>query len=132
MEKCVRCGAETILFVAGVPLCVDCDSDVDKAQLPNRPRKAASEPERKDKPVIEFRKLSALYAQSAADYGERVKALTKAAGSAELDAFTHLWDRCETSRVACAQLRRALQPYGKSQINGFSDPMSGHCRAAAD
>jgi hypothetical protein len=112
MAKCVRCGAETILFVAGVPLCVDCDSDVEKGQR-KTPRQAASEPQREDKPVLEFRRLSALYAKSAADYAERVKALTKAAGSAELDAFLQLQEQCAKSRVVCAELRRALQPYGK-------------------
>ncbi len=25
MAKCVRCGAETILLVNGVPVCTDCD-----------------------------------------------------------------------------------------------------------
>lgn len=26
MSNCVRCGAETIMYIEGVPVCVDCDN----------------------------------------------------------------------------------------------------------
>src|SRR5689334_24558600 len=32
MKKCARCGADTVLFVNGIPLCVRCDTEIDEAQ----------------------------------------------------------------------------------------------------
>jgi len=37
MEKCVKCGADTILRVNGVPLCVDCDKQRSTDHLTHRP-----------------------------------------------------------------------------------------------
>jgi len=37
MEKCVKCGADTILRVNGVPVCVDCDQKRSSGELPARP-----------------------------------------------------------------------------------------------
>ena len=34
MAKCACCGAETILYVNGVPICVDCDNQKPDAQSP--------------------------------------------------------------------------------------------------
>jgi len=30
MHKCVLCGADTILFINGIPICVECDEEREK------------------------------------------------------------------------------------------------------
>ena len=34
MEKCVYCGKETTLYVAGKPICADCANDLDAGRNP--------------------------------------------------------------------------------------------------
>ena len=46
MEKCVKCGADTILYVNGVPLCMKCD-----AALSLKKREAGRESQSKPKDV---------------------------------------------------------------------------------
>jgi len=43
MAKCVFCGAETILFVSGEPVCVECDNKLEKR--PERKPPATEKPE---------------------------------------------------------------------------------------
>jgi hypothetical protein len=58
MEKCVRCGAETILHVSGVPVCVDCDNKNTNAQASRlnqelrQPLKPASNDDRLKSSVV--------------------------------------------------------------------------------
>jgi len=33
MHKCVLCGADTILFINGLPICVECDEEREKKTL---------------------------------------------------------------------------------------------------
>jgi len=40
MHKCVMCGADTILFVNGVPYCVECDEQREKQAEPHPATKA--------------------------------------------------------------------------------------------
>lgn len=43
MVKCSRCGAQTILHVNGVPVCVDCDKKFNEGPSAALPRDAGSE-----------------------------------------------------------------------------------------
>jgi hypothetical protein len=49
MARCVRCGADTILFVNGTPVCTKCDDEENKA-------KAKEESERGKRPRREYEK----------------------------------------------------------------------------
>jgi len=49
MASCEYCGAETSLFLSGVPICIQCADDIDDGHRPpyNRERKPAA-PEKRD------------------------------------------------------------------------------------
>ena len=42
MSNCVKCGAETIMYIEGVPVCVDCDN-ASKATQQREPERVVKE-----------------------------------------------------------------------------------------
>jgi len=47
MAKCTLCGAETILFVLGTPLCVKCDDELEREKRKKEEAEKGKKPERR-------------------------------------------------------------------------------------
>jgi hypothetical protein len=111
MAKCVRCGAETILYVGGEPRCAKCDAEL---EMKEKERTKPRSPDRKTNPPVggeDHQALVSLYEEAVRDYRRRVLALSNAATSLEMDAFQRLWQQCAASRTECEQLRGELSPF---------------------
>jgi len=110
MATCIRCGADTRLFVAGQPVCLKCDSELEArknvAKGP-KPQPRESSPGRGTK--AERRMVLELYSQATQHYAQAASELARAAGSAEMDAFVLLHERCVQSWQECTQLRETLR-----------------------
>jgi DNA-binding CsgD family transcriptional regulator len=56
-------------------------------------------------------KLQQRYAVAAADFAGRVRKLSEAVGSLEVDAFMTLWGRCDEARRLCMDLNRQINAH---------------------
>lgn len=110
MAACVRCGAETMLFVNEVPLCIECDAKND-SENSERDRLGGGwlpvQPPKKHE-------LIAAYTKATKQYVARVKDLARATGGMELDAYLNLVAKCEESRVLCISLRDQIDHLRKN------------------
>ena len=109
MEKCVICGAETMLIVGGVPMCVRCDDERERRGKTKGDAQSGKPPMPPNPPKPAERRMLVDHFEAAVrKYRANVRQLTRAAGSYELDAFERLYLRCRQSHEECADLHQQL------------------------
>lgn len=116
MALCANCGAETMLFVDGIPLCVQCDAT--KESDPSERDTRSDDPPPVFEPHESREALILLYRDTARQYARKVSELASATGGLELDAYLRCLAKCEESRLLCISLHerisRSEESYGRA------------------